>query len=111
MLRMVDRGGALRMDEIRTSRTAKELGGDARILETRMLAFGNDVHTDSGAHVKRIESWPLWAKRVELATAQLPSIDEARGELEGIVTRLNQKYGADATLPWQVPSRRKHRSG
>jgi hypothetical protein len=108
LLQMVDSRGALRMDEIPTKRTAKELGGDARILETRMLVFGDDVHTDSGAHVKRIENWPLWAKRVQLATAQLPSIDDARDELEGIVKRLNQNYDADAILPWQVRSRRKH---
>ena len=111
MLQMVDRRGALRMDEIRSSRTAKELGSDARILETRLLVFGDEVHTDSGAHVKRIEAWPMWAKRVELATAKLPSVDDARRELEGILTRLNQKYNADAILPWQVPSRRKRRSG
>lgn len=108
MLQMADRLGALRMDEIRSSRTAKELGVDARILESRMLVFGDDVHTDSGAHVKRIETWLLWAKRVELGTAKLPSVDGARRELEGIVTRLNQKFKADAILPWQVPSRRKH---
>ena len=109
MLQMVDRRVSLRVDEIRSSRTAKELGGDARILETRLLVFGDDVHTDSGAHVKRIETWPRWAKRVELAKAKLPSVDEARRKLEGVVTRLNQEYSADAVLPWQVPSRRKHR--
>jgi hypothetical protein len=106
MLQMVDHRGSFRMDEIRSSRTAKELGSDARILETRMLVFGDDVHTDSGAHVKRIETWPLWAKRVELATAKLPSVDDATRELEEIVTRLNQKYNAGAILPWHVPSRR-----
>ena len=105
MLQTVDRRGALRMDEIRSKRTAKELGGDARLLETRLLVFGDDVHNDSGAHVKRIENWLLWAKRVELATANLPSVDEARAELEGIVTRLNQKYSANAILPWQVRRR------
>lgn len=110
MLQMVDRRGSLRMDEIRSSRTAKELGNDARVLETRLLVFGDDVHTDSGAHVKRIETWPLWAKRVQLATAKLPSIDDARHELEVIVTRLNGQYVADAILPWQVRSRRR-RSG
>jgi hypothetical protein len=108
MLQTVDRRGNFRMDEIRSSRTAKELGGDARILETRLLVFGDDVHTDSGAHVKRIETWPLWAKRVELATVQLPSVENARQEFEGVVTRLNQKYNADAILPWQTRSRRKH---
>jgi len=106
MLGTLDRCGSFRMDEIRSSRTAKELGSDARILETRMLVFGDDVHTDSGAHVKRIETWPLWAKRVELATAKLPSVDDASRELEEIVTRLNQKYKAGAILPWHLPSRR-----
>jgi hypothetical protein len=102
MLRMVDRRESLRMDEIRSSRTAKELGADARILETRMLVFGDDVHTDSGAHVKRIETWPRWAERVGLDTGKLPSVDDARQELEEVVARLNQKYDADAVLPWQA---------
>jgi hypothetical protein len=108
MLQTVDRRGSFRMDEIRSSRTAKELGSDARMLETRLLAFGDEVHTESGAHVKRIESWPLLAKRVELDTTSLPSVDDARRELEGVVTRLNQKFYADAVLPWQIPRRRKH---
>jgi hypothetical protein len=107
MLRMVDRRGNLLMDEMRSSRTAKELGGDARILETRLLVFGDDVHTDSGAHVKRIETWPRWANRVGLATGELPPVDDARQELEEIVARLNQKFDADAILPWLMPARRK----
>lgn len=102
-LQTVDRRGALRMDELRSSRTAKELGADARILETRLLVFGDDVHTDSGAHVKRIETWPHWAERIALAPGSLPSVEDARAQLEGIVTRLNEKYHADATLPWQAP--------
>jgi hypothetical protein len=110
MLKVADRRGSLRVDEIHSPRTAKELGSDARVLETRLLVFGDDVHTDSGAHVKRIETWPLWAKGVHLATAKLPSIDDARRELEGIVTRLNEQHAADATLPWQVRSRRKRTS-
>ncbi|HUY39916.1 MAG TPA: hypothetical protein VMV13_13860 [Candidatus Binataceae bacterium] len=107
MLQLIDRRGNLRMDEIGSSRTAKELGADARILETRLLVFGDDVHTDSGAHVKRIETWPHWAERVELDTSKLPSLEHARGELERIVTQLNQKSGAEATLPWHARIRRK----
>lgn len=105
ILQRVDSRGSLRMDELRSSRTAKELGADARILETRLLVFGDDVHTDSGAHVKRIETWPHWAERVELDADRLPSVEDARRELEGIVTQLNEKYRADATLPWQAPIR------
>ena len=107
MLHTIDRRGSLRMDELRSSRTAKELGADARILETRLLVFGDDVHTDSGAHVKRIETWPRWAKRVELDAGTLPSVEDARSEFEEIVTTLNEKYRADATLPWRATIRRK----
>jgi hypothetical protein len=105
MLQMLDRRGNLRMDELRSSRTAKERGAAARILETRLLVFGDDVHTDSGAHVKRIETWPHWAERVELDASKLSSVEDARREFEGIVTHLNEKYHADATLPWQAPIR------
>lgn len=107
MLHTIDRRGSLRMDELRSSRTAKELGADARILETRLLVFGDDVHTDSGAHVKRIETWPHWAERVELDAGTLPSVEDARSEFEEIVTTLNEKYHAEAALPWRATIRRK----
>jgi hypothetical protein len=32
--------------------------------------------------------------------------ENARRELEQIVSNLNQAHGADATLPWQTPVRR-----
>jgi hypothetical protein len=107
MLKMLDRRESLRMDEIRSSRSAKELGADARLLEARMLVFGDDVHTDSGAHVKRIETWQSWAKRVGFPIDKIPSIENARREFEQIVASLNQTHAAAATLPWQTPARRK----
>ena len=107
MLRKLDRRMSLRMDECRSSRSAKELGADARLLETRMLAFGDDVHTDSGAHVKRIETWESWAKRVGFSINNIPSTEKARHELEQIVSNLNQTHAAAATLPWQTPTRGK----
>jgi hypothetical protein len=107
MLKSLGRRGNLRMDEIRSSRSAKELGADARILEARLLAFGDDVHTDSGAHVKRIETWESWAKRVGFSISNIPSTENARRELEQLVSNLNQAHSADATLPWQTPARRK----
>jgi len=70
MINTLDRRQSLRMDEIRSSRSRKELGADARLLESRLLAFGDDVHTDSGAHVKRIETWESWASE----SAFLPQI-------------------------------------
>ncbi len=107
MLKMLDRRESLRMDEIRSSRSAKELGTDARLLEARMLAFGDDVHTDSGAHVKRIETWQSWANRVGFPIDKIPSTENARREFEQVVATLNQAHDAAATLPWQTPAPRK----
>ncbi len=47
MLKRLDSRASLRMDEVRSSRSAKELGADARVLESRLLVFGDDVHTSS----------------------------------------------------------------
>ena len=67
LLAKVSEAGSLRIDELRHRRTLKELGEDARALEARLLVFGDDVHTESGTHVKRMEAWPHWAGRVGFA--------------------------------------------
>jgi len=107
MLKTLDRRGSLRMDEIRSMRSAKELGANARLLESRLLAFGDDVHSDSGAHLKRIETRDSWAKRVGFSIDNIPSTENAGRELEQIVSNLNQAHATAATLPWQTPPRRK----
>ena len=102
MLNKAEERGCLRMDEIKDHRTAKEKGADARALELRLLVFGDDVHTDSGKHVKRIETWEHWAWRTGFKASVLPKIDDAKTEFERIVKRLNHQFSATATLPWQV---------
>jgi hypothetical protein len=101
MLEKVEDGGSLRMDELKGARTAKEKGADARTLELRMLVYGDDVHTDSGAHVKRIETWDHWARRSGFQSSVLPTPERAKEEFSGIVDALNAEFGAQATLPWQ----------
>ena len=101
MLKKVEERGSLRMDEIKGARTAKEKGADARNLETRLLVFGDDVHTASGAHVKRIETWEHWAWRTGFNIHVLPTPEGAKREFARIVENLNAEFGADATLPWQ----------
>jgi hypothetical protein len=101
MLKKVEERGSLRMDEIKGARTAKEKGADARTLELRLLVFGDDVHTASGEHVKRIETWEHWAWRTGFNTRVLPTPEGAKREFARIVENLNAEFGADATLPWQ----------
>jgi hypothetical protein len=101
MLNKVEERGILRMDEIKGVRGAKEKSAYARSLETRLLVFGDDVHTASGAHAKRIETWEHWAWRSGFNIQVLPTPTSAKKEFARIVENLNAEFGADAMLPWQ----------
>lgn len=100
MLKNVEERGSLRMDQIK-GRTAKARGADARTLELRLLVFGDDVHTASDAHVKRIETWEHWAWRSGCHIQVLPTPEKAKEEFARIVGDLNEEFGAEVTLPWQ----------
>lgn len=110
LLGKVDERGSFRVDELRSSaRSLKELGADARTLEARLLVFGDDVHTESGAHVKRIETWEHWAENRSFAMTALPGPSEARARMEQIVADINAATSADARLPWQMRQRSSRR--
>ena len=101
MLEKVEERGSLRMDEMKGTRTAKERGADARTLELRLLVFGDEVHTASSAHVRRIETWEHWAWRTGFRIQVLPTPERAKAEFHRIVEDLNEEFGAAATLPWR----------
>ena len=105
LLAEVDRLESIRMDLLSSSRPRKEIREDARSLVGRLLVYADDVHTESGAHVRRLESWPSWARRHELAPDSLPSADEARRELERIVDTSNAECSSEGFLPWRKKAR------
>ncbi len=78
----------------------RENRADARTLMSRLLVFGDEVHTDTGAHVQRIESWEHWAWRTGFSIAVLPTPERAKEEFERVLAELNAKFSADARLPW-----------
>jgi hypothetical protein len=78
---------------------AKKPGDVARELELRLLIHSEQVHTESGAHAKRIETWEHWAKRVGLK-GRLPDSQSAKQVIEKRITELNNKFGANGRLPW-----------
>jgi hypothetical protein len=102
----LDRAGSVRIDQIRTARPRKDLSADARSLANRMLLFADDVHTESGAHVRRLETWQSWAVRHNLTLETLPPASAAREELDRIVAEANIECSAGASLPWHTRSRR-----
>jgi hypothetical protein len=76
-------------------------GKAAKALEERLLVAGEQVHTDSGAHASELSSFARFA--LDRGLGSLPSLDEARAELEAAVRAL--PGGESARLPWNVKRR------
>ncbi|HKU75995.1 MAG TPA: hypothetical protein VJR02_18955 [Pyrinomonadaceae bacterium] len=88
---------------LQTNKLGKEFGPKpsetARELESRLLLHANQIHTESGAHAKVIETWGSWAKRVGFRTsAKSPSA--ARRFLEQRLAEMNKEFGGNGKLPW-----------
>ena len=71
-----------------------------RDLERRLLVHADEVHTDSGAHGKVLQSWAGWARDVELG-APLPDPAAARRTFETAVSTFATERAA-RLLPWPL---------
>lgn len=89
LLQTLDAGGTLQTS-----------GETARELELRLLVHADQIHTESGAHAKVLETWDVWAKRVgHRANATSPL--KARLFLEHRLTQMNADFTGNGRLPWQ----------
>jgi len=106
ILDLVTRNGALRTDDIPWLGGRKTLspGGAARELEGKLLVHSEEVHTERGAHAKRLETWERWASRVRFARKKL-SPEQAKEKLEEVLVGLNRRFEAKGRLPWNLISR------
>ena len=98
LLQALDDQGSLQ-----TNKLSKEFGPKpsetARELESRLLLHANQIHTESGAHAKVIETWGRWAKRAGFrASAKSPAA--ARRFLEQPLAEMNEEFGGNGKLPW-----------
>jgi hypothetical protein len=68
-------------------------------IEARLLAHGENVHTDSGKHETRLESWRSWAERVgeKLPAGGGAAVAEAKRALEEAAARLGPPA---VEFPW-----------
>jgi hypothetical protein len=74
-------------------------GAAIRELEKRLLVYAEEIHTNSGAHAKRVETWGRWCERVGFVPDAM-SLAQAKRNLEDIVATLNARFEATARLPW-----------
>ncbi|MEE9592125.1 MAG: hypothetical protein V3W28_00915 [Thermoplasmata archaeon] len=72
----------------------------AKKLERNLLVVSREVHAESGAHAKAMETWEAWARRIGLQDPWRPA-NEGRRELEGVMNAVNRAFQAEGWLPWQ----------
>jgi hypothetical protein len=104
----VETDGDLRTDHVFVPREVMartRVADAARELERRLLVHAAEVHTESGAHAKVLQTWPRWAAEAA-ATPALMTAEDARAQLEQAAERLAAETVAGiAQLPWQPRSR------
>ena len=79
--------------QIRASRTKTEL-------PSRLLVHAKNIHTETGAHAKVLQSWRTSAKEMHFRFRPKDPA-AAKKTLESIVGQWQENFGEKATLPWQ----------
>jgi len=77
-------------------------GDAARELERLVLVHSEEIHTRSGAHAKRLETWERWAERTGFQGEKMTPA-QAKELLEEVVTNLNKQFDGKGRLPWNAP--------
>jgi hypothetical protein len=72
----------------------------ARELDGRMLVFSAQFHSESGAHVRRLECWDHWSNRTRFSPDSTTPAS-ARKALEERIANLNREFSGFGRLPWQ----------
>jgi hypothetical protein len=98
LLKTLDNEGTLQTNKLNKSFGPKP-GETARELELRLLIHAEQVHTESGAHAKVLETWDAWAKRAGFrGRAKSPSA--ARDFLDQRLAEFNKNASIKGRLPW-----------
>jgi hypothetical protein len=101
LLKSVGEAGALQTDKINwpSSQSNAKVGDVARDLERKLLIHADQIHTESGAHAKVLETWKHWCERRGFVRSSIQP-DEAKRNLEERLRKLNEEFCATARLPW-----------
>jgi hypothetical protein len=101
LLRTVNRSRRpLWSDEAAPSLDSRARQATVRELERRLLIHTDEVHTESGAHRKALETWATF-KRREGVDGRVPSVSDAQRTFEAIVAGWPEPRGRAPLLPWQ----------
>jgi hypothetical protein len=84
------------LDQVELEGTLQASGPDSAELEQRLLVHGDQIHTESGKHKTRLETWPAWALRCGCEPAG--PAEQGREQIEATVQKLG---GSRDCLPWR----------
>lgn len=100
LLKKIDVEGALETGVIGKRFDSKQ-GTAARELEFYMLIHSSQVHTQSGAHAKTLETWDHWAKSVDFRGRANNASAARRFVVERVESIVAEHGGATAPrFPW-----------
>lgn len=98
LLKKIDAEGKVQTNLLGKAFDSKP-GVAARELELSLLIHSKQLHTESGAHAKILETWDIWAKSVKFrGTPKNPLA--ARRCLEERLASIQKDYGGSGRLPW-----------
>ena len=101
LLEWVEREGAIRTDRVQRGREGRrKIGEMARQLEKSLLLHSEQIHTESGAHAKSLESWEHWMERVGLVGGRL-EVKESKARLEDAARAVGAATKVFPRLPWR----------
>jgi hypothetical protein len=101
LLARCDARGVFRLDEFtpRTRDAAQARAKAALELERRLLVRTDELHTQTGAHVRRLWSWEAFRTSLAPVPDEIPAA-AGRAALESAVAEFAAASGRRALLPW-----------
>lgn len=102
LMACVERNGPVRADaDVMPAALSRgrEMQKAIRALEARLLLYSDSLHTESGAHVKVLQTWPQWRKAHGVPAAQL-TVSDAKAELDRALAALCVGTARKAKVPW-----------
>jgi hypothetical protein len=88
------------LEQVEREGTIAASGPESAELERRLLAHGDQIHTESGKHKTQLETWPVWALRCGCEPARPAA--PARHQIETAIRELG--FVPDC-LPWGEATR------
>jgi hypothetical protein len=86
----------IRSDDEELKKKFPDFKKNIETLEVRLMIYTDEVHTESGKHVKEIKSWP----QTKVYKGVISSYEVALEKISTIVHEANIKYQAKMKLPW-----------